>query len=318
MQLRRTPRTSRGLAGRLQQLAEGAELSRGRVDDALLLRAEQVVDRAEGRLAASGDFTVAALAGATGSGKSSLFNALVGQPLTTTGVRRPTTSEAFAVTWGEDPPTDLLDWLDVRRRHSLPADPARDHLVLLDLPDHDSTEIEHRIEAHRLVQLVDLMVWVVDPQKYADAALHDQFLAPMAEHRDVMLVVLNQVDRLTRGEADACQRDLERLLERDGLAGVPVLSLSAVTGLGVPRLQKAIAQRVREKSAAAQRLTVDVVEVARALREAAGPAGAEEGRQLREERPRLVEALSAAAGVPEVVAAVEGSWRHRGSLATGW
>lgn len=37
-------------------------------------------------------------------------------------------------------------------------------LVLLDLPDHDSTEISHHVEMERLVELADLLVWVLDPQ----------------------------------------------------------------------------------------------------------------------------------------------------------
>ena len=47
-----------------------------------------------------------------------------------------------------------------------------------------------------MVELVDLLVWVADPQKYADAALHDGYLRPLAGHGDAMVVVLNQADRL--------------------------------------------------------------------------------------------------------------------------
>ena len=36
------------------------------------------------------------------------------------------------------------------------------------------------MEVDRLVQLVDMLIWVVDPQKYADAALHDRYLIPLA------------------------------------------------------------------------------------------------------------------------------------------
>ena len=39
------------------------------------------------------------------------------------------------------------------------------------------------MEVDRLVQLVDMLVWVVDPQKYADAAIHDRYLKPLAQHR---------------------------------------------------------------------------------------------------------------------------------------
>ena len=89
----------------------------------------------------------------------------------------------------------LLDWLEVPRRHRQratagpdgPAGPRRwSGLVLLDLPDHDSTEVAHRLEVDRLVALVDVLVWVLDPQKYADAAVHDRYLRPLARHGDVM------------------------------------------------------------------------------------------------------------------------------------
>lgn len=52
-----------------------------------------------------------ALAGATGSGKSSTLNALTVTHLAAVGVTRPTTSEAMAVSWGTEPPVELLDWL---------------------------------------------------------------------------------------------------------------------------------------------------------------------------------------------------------------
>ena len=101
--------------------------------------------------------------------------------------------------------------------------------MLLDLPDHDSTEVSHRAEVDRLVRLVDAFIWVLDPQKYADAVLHDEYLRPLAAHRDVMVVALNQSDRLSAPDVAACVRDLDRLLIEDGLGGVPVLATSAVT-----------------------------------------------------------------------------------------
>ena len=73
--------------------------------------------------------------------------------------------------------------------------------MLLDLPDHDSVRLEHRLEVDRLVELVDVLVWVLDPEKYADAAVHDRYLAPLAGHAGVLLVVLNQVDRLDAAAA---------------------------------------------------------------------------------------------------------------------
>src|SRR5690606_41369104 len=47
-------------------------------------------------------------------------------------------------------------------------------LVLLDLPDFDSVERGYAAEVERLLRMVDVVVWVVDPQKYADHVLHER------------------------------------------------------------------------------------------------------------------------------------------------
>ena len=72
-------------------------------------------------------------------------------------------------------------------------------LVLLDVPDYDSVTTEHSLQVDRLVPLADILVWVVDPQKYADAALHDGYLRGLGARQEDMLVLVNQVDsRATR------------------------------------------------------------------------------------------------------------------------
>ena len=308
------------LVQRVRALGEAADLCDGRVDAEAVSQARRVVDQADRRLAVSGDATVVALAGATGSGKSSLFNALSGTDLATVGVRRPTTSSALACSWGADSAEELLDWLQVPRRHAVEKDPAMaaalDGLVLLDLPDHDSTAAAHRVEVDRLVQLVDVLVWVVDPQKYADAALHDRYLKPLADHADVMMVVLNHVDTLTPAQREQCLRDLRRLLASEGLGRVSVLPISAATGEGVDALRKALAKQVADKLAAARRLAADVAGAARRLADQSGTAkGAElSGASV----DRMNQTLAAAAGVPVVTEAVGRAWRLRGGLATGW
>ncbi len=132
---------------------------------------------------------------------------------------------------------------------SAQQDKALNGLVLLDLPDHDSTEVSHHLEVDRLVGMTDLMVWVLDPQKYADAAIHDRFLRPMATHKDVMLVVVNHIDEVPEDRRSSILDDVRRLLEVDGLGGVPVLATSARTGDGIPELRKAISKRVADKAA---------------------------------------------------------------------
>ena len=307
------------LDDRLLALGEAAELADGRLDPGAVEEARAVVRRAGERLGHGLEATVVALAGPTGAGKSTLFNVLAGRPLVREGVRRPTTSTATAAIWGGAEP-GLLDWLEVPARHRLEAGGDTDGLVLLDLPDFDSVEASHRMEVDRLVRLVDLLVWVVDPQKYADAALHDRYLRPLAGHAAAMLVVLNQADRLG-GQAPSARADLERLLEAEGLDGVPVLAASARTGEGVDALRRALAERVAGREAALARLAADVEAIASSLEAAATGSPDGLGRPAtsvgRRDRDRLVVAFGEAAGLPAVEAAVRGAHRRRGSLATG-
>ena len=326
--LRRSDRSA-DLVDHLKALAEAVELCEGRVPAEVLTEARRVVDHADRRLALSGSATVVALAGATGSGKSSTLNALSGTDLATVGVRRPTTAHAMAVSWGDDSAEDLLDWLKIPRRHALGGGPTDsdgrtsgataaelDGLVLLDLPDHDSTEVQHRIEVDRLVQLVDMLIWIVDPQKYADAALHDRYLIPLAQHAEVMMIVLNQVDRLTPAQRDQCLKDLRGLLDREGLGKVELLAASAVTGEGIDALRTRLARQIADKQVAARRLAADVAVAATALRTASGTAKVTP--LNRSSIDALTSQVAQAAGVPVVTEAVGQAWRLRGGLATGW
>ena len=316
------------LPARLSGLRDALGAADGHLPAAELAPARTVLAKAGARTAL-GDATVVALAGATGSGKSTLFNALVGEEVSSPGVRRPTTGTAHGAvfTAGGDDRAPLLDWLGVPRRHVVPAPtPALDGLVLLDLPDHDSTRLENRLEVDRLVELVDVLVWVLDPQKYADAAVHDRYLRPLAGHSAVLLVVLNQVDRLDAAAREACLADLRRLLDAEGLDAVPVLGASARTGDGLPELRAEVERRVAARRAANDRLVADVRGAARSLSgQCGGPAGRQVGGKqvggeqvAARDRVALVEALAGAAGMPAVVAAVEGSVRRRGVQATGW
>jgi GTP-binding protein EngB required for normal cell division len=326
------------LPTRVAALEEVTRLGAGRLPDDALEHAGAVVGRARERAALSPDYTVVALAGSTGSGKSSLLNAISGEEIATAGVTRPTTGFASAAVWAPrgdagggraadpaagsdgalDDAGDLLDWLEVgsRRYLSGAGAVASTGLVLLDLPDHDSVVVEHRIRAERLVERVDLLVWVVDPQKYADAALHERYLRPLAGHGDVVVLVLNQVDRLSDSEREACLTDLRRLAAEDGLPGVRVLGVSAATGYGLDSLRDLLADAARRRVAATARLTADVRDAAARLADACGdPVPAKARGAARES---LVTALEEAAEVRTVVNAVRSSAARRARAETGW
>ncbi|MEO3760653.1 GTPase [Mycobacterium sp. B14F4] len=306
------------LADRLAALSSVTELGAGRLPADVLTDLRALDERAGSRLRLSGEYTVVALAGATGSGKSSLFNAVVGEQLATVGVRRPTTSASQAIVFGPSGATELLDWLEIgtRQYNDASSAPELSGLVLLDLPDHDSTELSHRAEVDRLVRLVDAFVWVLDPQKYADAVLHDSYLRPLAAHREVMVVTLNQSDRLSAPDLDSCVRDLHRLLAEDGLAGVPVLTTSAVTPGGVAPLLDFLASTVADHRARTARVSADLDSTAARLAPLVPQRRSDPA--LRDGERRLQTALAAAAGVPTVVAAVGRAYDRRGLAAVGW
>ena len=315
---------------RLEALNSATELASGVLPEEILAGVLQVLDRASSRRSLSGDHTVVGFFGATGSGKSSLFNAVSGEEIATAAVRRPTTTEPLAGIWGVQGSDALLDWLEVRKRHA--AAPIKGFadddtgLILLDLPDFDSTRAANREIVQRMVGLVDVLVWVLDPQKYADAAVHNDFLAPLSSHGAVTIVVLNQIDRLPEHEVRPVLESLTAILARDGLDKVQVLGASAVLGTGVDKVRAAIRQVAMQRKAMSQRLAADVTLAAARLAEASGlptggttaAGGGTAAGATAAAKARLAGELAVAANVPLVVDAVARSYRLEATRRTGW
>ena len=258
------------LPARLASLHELTRIGSGRAGPdgftpGLLAEAETLLRRSGERMRMSASHTVVALAGGTGSGKSSLFNALAGAAFSPPGVTRPTTKHSHACVWGMEGAAPLLDWLGVQRRHRYARASALDEgeasltgLLLLDLPDHDSVVTGSAALVDRLVKMADMLVWVLDPLKYADASVHRRYLVPLAGHAAVTTVVLNQCDTLSPDQIDDCRTDLRRLLDSEGLTETNVLMTSATTGLGLNELQRVLADSVAARRAVTDRITADI------------------------------------------------------------
>lgn len=288
--------------------------------DALAEAADSLLERAAQRRERSPGYTVVGLFGATGSGKSSLINALVGADVARTHVLRPTTSEPLAVIWEPTGAVDLLDWLDVRERvvQDAPVDPRARQLLLLDLPDFDSVEQANRAVAERLAGQVDALLWVVDPQKYADDVLHAQFITPHARHADVTLLVLNQIDLLAPADVPKVVQSLRDIVQRDGIAKAKVLPVSARTGAGIGELRSALGDLAAARSARDSRLAADVATLASQMPGSGVPGRSVAARNDARAVGRLRDDVAVAAGVDTVASAVARSYRKRSAQATGW
>jgi GTP-binding protein EngB required for normal cell division len=303
----------------------------------LVADAADVLSRAGQRLRLSSHHTVVALAGGTGSGKSSLFNQLAGTDFSTVGVTRPVTREAHACVWGMAGAGPLLEWLGIPRRHRYArasalstGEQSMTGLVLLDLPDHDSV-LGHATDlVDKLVGLSDVMIWVLDPQKYADFAVHRRFLVPLAGHSEVVAVVLNQCDLLTPTQIEECVQDLRRLLDSESLRDAQILVTSAKTGEGIEELRKLLSESVTARRASAARIVADVDKVVAGFEpygdrvpgsEEDGPTG--EGQPGDEELPggtdlELGAALAEAAGVRAIGDSLRSARELRAADYVGW
>jgi hypothetical protein len=122
-----------------------------------------------------------ALLGGTGTGKSTLFNRLLGSDLTATSFRR--TYTAGPVAAARDGPSIPQHWLGVAAVLVDPAQlPARGQpdrlsvvavdndltrqLVLLDTPDLDGDQPLHHAQADRVFRWADALLFLVTPEKY--------------------------------------------------------------------------------------------------------------------------------------------------------
>lgn len=361
-------------------LKEAISYGEGRVPETVLLDATETLERLSQRRELSTEHTVIGVFGATGSGKSTLFNAIAGQNIALSAPTRPTTSTVQAAIWEAEGSEELLDWLGIDKRvypqtQALAAEgeategneaggnnkatgnnksaggvaapnavtePApglfnrirravggrgemrtrTGGLILLDMPDFDSVTTTNRDLAARMMRYVDVLVWVVDPQKYADAVIHRDFMVPLAASGAQALCVLNQADKLAPAEVPAVLASLTRLLQAEGteahLLAAPI-AVSARTGEGVDVLRDLLAQVAAAKSLSLQRTDAQLHATASQLRTYAGGEGTVlAGAYALEAEQKLVKACYSSSQAEQVLQAATASYRRAAGQHTGW
>jgi 50S ribosome-binding GTPase len=257
--------------------------------------ARDTLSAARTRLGFPGTAFVLALAGGTGAGKSSLLNALAGREVSRPGATRPVTDEPVA--WV---PADaaaelgpLLRWVGVDKVVSH-SDARFTDLCLLDLPDYDSVEAAHRATVDQVLPRVDAVCWVLDPEKYNDRVLHEDYLRPLAHHADRAVFVVNRRDVIGDArQVAALVADLRRTLEADGISRRPVFVVSADPpdgGMGhgeLEDLRRWLSERLQAKAVVTERLAADCRQRGVELARLAGLEGRDAGRPLVGEDARL-------------------------------
>lgn len=355
-------------------LKDAISYGEGRVPETVLLDVAETLERLSQRRELSTEHTVIGFFGATGSGKSTLFNAIAGQNIALSAPTRPTTSTVQAAIWEAEGSEELLDWLGIDKRvypqtQALAAEgeategneaggnnksaggvaapnavtePApglfnrirravggrgemrtrTGGLILLDMPDFDSVTTTNRDLAARMMRYVDVLVWVVDPQKYADAVIHRDFMVPLAASGAQALCVLNQADKLAPAEVPAVLASLTRLLQAEGteahLLAAPI-AVSARTGEGVDVLRDLLAQVAAAKSLSLQRTDAQLHATASQLRTYAGGEGTVlAGAYALDAEQKLVKACYASSQAEQVLQAATASYRRTAGQHTGW
>ena len=354
-------------------LKDAISYGEGRVPETVLLDAAATLERLSQRRELSTEHTVIGFFGATGSGKSTLFNAIAGQNIALSAPTRPTTSTVQAAIWEAEGSEELLDWLGIDKRvypqtqalaaegeasdgngagkHNKAGGAAAPNavtepapglfnrirravggrgemrtrtggLILLDMPDFDSVTTTNRDLAARMMRYVDVLVWVVDPQKYADAVIHRDFMVPLAASGAQALCVLNQADKLAPAEVPAVLASLTRLLQAEGteahLLAAPI-AVSARTGEGVDVLRDLLAQVAAAKSLSLQRTDAQLHATASQLRTYAGGEGTVlAGAYALEAEQKLVKACYSSSQAEQVLQAATASYRRAAGQRTGW
>ena len=151
------------------------------------------------------------LLGGTGVGKSSLMNALAGSEIAATSHCRPHTDSVLIYRYVETPFPSDLPLTDVPWKEYTHEAESIQQILLCDLPDFDSLIGEHRNHVIDFLQYLDVLVWVISPEKYADGRFYE-FLKLVPKARQNFYFVLNKADILFEGRSvDAGFEELEKV-----------------------------------------------------------------------------------------------------------
>ena len=136
---------------------------------------------------------IVAFMGGTGVGKSTLLNRLAGKTIARTGIERPTSHEVTlyhhqSLSLQNLPSKLPLDKIKISQH----TDIAHQNIIWIDMPDFDSTELANKSLVLQWLPHIDVLVYVVSPDRYRDNKAWQLLLAEGQNYG--WLFVLNQWD----------------------------------------------------------------------------------------------------------------------------
>ncbi len=193
---------------------------------------DQLRDHLLPRLADRDAPLLVVVGGSTGAGKSTLVNSLVGEPVSRTGVLRPTTRSPVLVHHPDDGGAFAGDRVlpGLRRVGGrqveddgvlalVASERIGPGLAVLDAPDVDSVASANRELSRQLLAAADLWLFATTPARYADAVPWE-LLTTAAARGTSVAIVLGRVEDDAR---DAVSAHLRQMLDDGGLADAALL-----------------------------------------------------------------------------------------------
>ena len=152
---------------------------------------------------------IVAFMGGTGVGKSSLLNRLAGKAIARAGIERPTSREVTLYHHHSVALQNLPEALSLAKINiSQHEDESKKNIVWIDMPDFDSTEQRNKHLVLQWLPHIDVLIYVVSPERYRDEKAWRLLLAEGARH--AWLFVLNQWDRGQSAQYEDFNRQLHK------------------------------------------------------------------------------------------------------------
>jgi hypothetical protein len=188
-------------------------------EDIAVALQELTVESQQPDAAAAEPLLLVLLLGGSGTGKSTLFNALAGERLAPVQVTRPTTTAPIAYVHADIPMQRLTAYPPLQHIQVLRHRRAGLHgKILVDTPDFDTHQamLEHRHIVLDLLPFCDLVLFVVSPEKYVDQAAWEVLL-PQVPHR-AFAFVFTKADLLYDDGGTPPYADLLAMVQAAGYA----------------------------------------------------------------------------------------------------